>query len=73
MGRDKSRAHLSHRIDHNAEQQLEAMRQKLVEVSLTVCVQYVQLGVVFFINSKGNLQLSFLLLSIIIIVTGNEP
>ncbi|KAJ7389046.1 Neurabin-1 isoform X1 [Desmophyllum pertusum] len=31
MGRDKSRAHLSHRIDPNVEQQLEALRHKLVE------------------------------------------
>ena len=65
MGRDKSRAHLSHRIDHNAEQQLEAMRQKLLEVSLTVCVQYVQF--------KRQLTMTFFLLSIIIIVTANEP
>lgn len=37
MGRDKSRAHLhlSHRIDPNVEQQLEALRQKLAEVSVT--------------------------------------
>ena len=35
MGRDKSRAHLSHRIDLNVEQQLEALRQKLAEVSMT--------------------------------------
>ena len=35
MGRDKSRAHLSHRIDLNVEQQLEALRQKLAEVSTT--------------------------------------
>ena len=34
MGRDKSRAHLhvSHRIDPNVEQQLEDLKQKLIEV-----------------------------------------
>ena len=37
MGRDKSRAHLhaSHRIDPNVEHQLEVLRQKLAEVSVT--------------------------------------
>lgn len=31
MGRDKSRAHVSHRIDPNVEQQIGALRQKLAE------------------------------------------
>lgn len=36
MGRDKSRAHASHRIDPNVEQQIEALRQKLAEVGITM-------------------------------------
>lgn len=36
MGRDKSRAHASHRIDPNVEQQIEALRQKLAEVVITM-------------------------------------
>lgn len=36
MGRDKSRAHASHRIDPNFEQQIEALRQKLAEVGITM-------------------------------------
>ena len=36
MGRDKSRAHASHRIDPNVEQQIEALRQKLAEVDITM-------------------------------------
>lgn len=40
MGRDKSRAHLhvAHRTDSNAEQQLEALRQKLTEVGMKLHV-----------------------------------
>ena len=36
MGREKSRAHASHRIDPNVEQQIEALRQKLAEVGITM-------------------------------------
>lgn len=48
MGRDKSRAHLhvSHRIDPNVEQQLEELKQKLVEVScdLNMYISYLWVG-----------------------------
>ena len=56
MGRDKSRAHLhvSHRIDPNVEQQLEALRQKLAEVSVTfdkVCFCGISEGKIIFLKN----------------------
>ena len=62
MGRDKSRAHLlaSHRIDHNAEQQIEELRQKLAEVGVKLCMNKLLHAVV---SSESEHQCSSIMLN----------